>query len=79
MQTWGGGRDSGLGGKVAPTEPPPPCLHHRPPPQPPSPQLAPSSEAKRWGGSLGGMPVGEQLVGRAWEGMGGAAGGRGLT
>lgn len=34
---------------MAPTEPPPPCPHRRPPPQPPSPQLAPSSEAKRWG------------------------------
>ena len=41
VQTWGGGRDSGLGGKVAPTEPPPPCPHHRPPPQPPSPLVGP--------------------------------------
>lgn len=92
VQTWGGGRDSGLGDKVALTEPPPPYPHRRPAPPPPSPQLAPSSEAKRWGGqrgrwwaarswggSLGGMPVGEQLVGRAWEGVGGAAGGGGLT
>lgn len=50
VQTWGGGRDSGLGDKVALTEPPPPYPHRRPAPPPPSPQLAPSSEAKRWGG-----------------------------
>lgn len=35
--------------------------------------------ARAWGGSVGGMPVGEQPVERPWEGMGGAAVGRGLT
>lgn len=79
VQTWGGGRDSGLGDKVALTEPPPPYPHRRPAPPPPSPQLAPSSEAKRWGGAARQM-VGSTGMGRelGWNASGRAAGGEGL-
>lgn len=60
VQTWGGGRDSGLGGKVAPTEPPPPYPHTAHPP--PLPSLTPSSEAKRWGAAR------QMVAAGAWEG-----------
>lgn len=62
---------------MAATEPPPP-YPHRSPPQLPSPLLAPSSEAKRWGTAR--QMVGSTGVGRerGWNASGGAAGGEAL-
>lgn len=63
VQTWGGGRDSGLGGRVAPSEPLLPQSYHSPVSTSPlHPMLAPLSEAKRWGAV-------KQIMGsRAWGG-----------
>lgn len=80
VQTWGGGRDSGLGGRAAHTEPPPPHPHRSPPHLPsPDPRWPPYLRRKGWGAArrMGGSTAMGRGEGARRNACGGAAGGEG--
>lgn len=76
VQTWGGGRDSGLGGRVMPTEPPSPNpTATRPPPPLLLPRWPPYLRQKG-GGQQGRWWAAGHGEGAWWNACRGAAGGR---